>query len=98
MIVEYRIWISLADMPFREERKWLPLTEHLEREHPEFGPIASWDDEKTMVLTLAHDEPDRASAAESATRVLSSALRATDLADHLPVVFEVEPATDLVSV
>ncbi|HYM56301.1 MAG TPA: hypothetical protein VES97_13135 [Solirubrobacteraceae bacterium] len=95
--MEYRVWIVVADMPFRDEAKWLPLVERLERERPEFGPVASWDDEATMVLTLAHDEPDRAAAAESATRVVGEALRATALADHFPVVFRVEPAADLIA-
>jgi hypothetical protein len=96
MIMEYRSWTSVSDISFRDESKWMALTRHLEREHPELGPVASWDDETTMVLILANDEPDRAAAAENAARIVSDALHATALADHFPTVFQVEPATDLI--
>jgi hypothetical protein len=94
--MEYRTWTSVVDMPFRDEPKWLPLATYLEREYPQFGPIASWDDETTMVFILANDEPDPATAAENAARVVSEALHATGLADRFPTVFQVEPATALV--
>jgi hypothetical protein len=97
MIMEYRTWTSVADMPFSDEPKWLPLTRHLERAYSELGPIACWDDETTIVFILADDEPDPAAAAENAARIVSEALRATGLADHFPTVFQVEPATDLVA-
>ena len=96
MIMEYRTWTSVADVPFSDESMWLPLIRHLDRTYPELGPIASWDDETTMVFILANDEPDPATAAENAARVVSEALHATGLADRFPTVFEVEPATDLV--
>jgi len=96
MIMEYRTWTSVADMPFRDEPRWLPLTRYLEREYSQFGPIASWDDETTMVFILANDEPDPATAAEHAAQIVSKALHATGLADRFPTVFQVEPATDLV--
>jgi hypothetical protein len=98
MIMEYRIWISVADVPFSDESKWMPLTEHLERAHPELGPVASWEDDwTTIVLILANDEPDPATAAENAARIVSEALHAAGLADHFPTVYQVEPATDLVA-
>ncbi len=98
MIVEYRTWTSVAHVPFRDEPKWLLLTRHLEREHPELGPVASWqDDWTTIVLILANDEPDPATAAENAARVVSDALHATGLANRFPTVFQVEPATDLIA-
>jgi hypothetical protein len=93
MIVEYRTWTSVADVPFNDESKWLPLTRYLDREYPDLGPIATW--EKTaIVLILADDEPDPATAAEKAARVVSEALHATGLADRFPTVYQVEPATD----
>lgn len=99
MSVEYRTWTSVANMPFENEAIWLPLTRHLESEHPELGPVATWEeDASTLVLVLADDQPDPASAAESATRVISDALHACRLADRFPTVFQVEPAADLLSV
>jgi hypothetical protein len=99
MIVEYRTWTSVANVPFGDESIWLPLTRHLEREHPELGPVATWeDDASTIVLLLADDQPDPATAAENAARVVSDALHASGLADRFPTVFQVEPAADLLSV
>src|ERR1700677_2236217 len=97
MTMEYRTWISVAGVPFSDESKWMPLTEHLEREHPELGPVASWEDDwTTIVLILANDEPDPATAAENAARIVSEALHATGLADRFPTVYEVELVTELV--
>jgi hypothetical protein len=97
MTMEYRTWTSVADVPFNDESIWLPLIRYLDRKHPELGPIASWDDETTIVFVLANDEPDPATAAENAARVVSEALHDAGLADHFPTVFQVEPATDLVA-
>jgi hypothetical protein len=98
MIMEYRTWTSVADMPFSDEATWLPLTRHLEHEHSELGPVFSWEGDGAMVVILASDEPDPATAAEAATRVVSAALHACTLADRFPTVFQVEPAADLLSV
>jgi hypothetical protein len=98
MIMEYRTWTSVANVPFADEATWLPLTRHLEREYSELGLVATWEeDTSTIVLVLADDQPDPASAAESAARVVSDALHATGLADRFPTVFQVEPATDTVA-
>lgn len=99
MIVGYRTWTSVANVPFSDESTWLPLTRHLEREHPELGPVATWeDDASTIVLVLSDDQPDPATAAESAARVISDALHASGMADRFPTVFQVESAADLLSV
>jgi hypothetical protein len=97
MIMEYRTWTSVAGVPYRDESMWLPLIRHLDKHHAELGPVASWDDDTTIVFILANDEPDPATAAENASRVVCDALHATGLADRFPTVFQVEPATDLVA-
>jgi len=98
MIVEYRTWTSVANLPFSDESTWLPLTRFLEREHSELGPVATWeDDASTIVLILADDQPDPATAAENAARVVSDALHASGLANRFPTVFQVEPTTDTVA-
>jgi hypothetical protein len=97
MIMEYRTWTSVADVPFSDESEWMPLSRHLDKNHPELGPVGSWEDDgTTIVFILANDEPDPATAAENAARVVSEALHATGMADRFPTVFQVEPATDLV--
>ena len=98
MIMEYRTWTSVADVPFGDESKWMPLSRHLDKNYPELGPVGSWEDDgTTIVFIFANDEPDPATAAENAARVVSEALHATGLADRFPTVFQVEPATDLVA-
>jgi hypothetical protein len=97
MIMEYRTWTSVANVPFSDESIWLPLTRHLERQHSDMGPVATWEgDASTIVLVLADDQPDRAAAAQRAADIISEALRSTGLADRFPSVFQVEPADDLV--
>ncbi len=99
MIVEYRTWTSVANVPFSDEGIWLPLTRHLEQEHADLGPVATWkDDASTIVLIFSDDQPDRAAAAQRAADIVSEALRSTGLADRFPSVFQVEPAGDLVPV
>ena len=95
--MEYRTWTSVANVPFSDESIWLPLTRHLERQHSNMGPVATWEgDASTIVLVLADDQPDRASAAQRAADIVSEALRSTGLADRFPSVLQVEPADDLV--
>lgn len=99
MIVEYRTWTSVANVPFDDESIWLPLTRHLEREHSELGPVATWEDDAlTIVLVLADDQPDKAAAAQRAADIVSEALRSTGLADRFPSVFRVESASQPIPV
>jgi hypothetical protein len=93
MMMEYRTWTSVANVPFHDESMWLPLVRYLDKHHGELGPVASWEKD-AIVLTLADDEPDPATAAENAAHVVSEALHATGLADRFPTVYEVEPVTE----
>jgi hypothetical protein len=93
--MEYRTG-PLWDAPFSDESMWMPLTEYLEHEHPDLGPFATWED-TAIVLILADDEPDPATAAEKAARIVSEALHVTGLTDRFPTVYQVEPVTDGVS-
>ena len=86
----------MADVPFSDEPKWLSLTRYFDREYLDLGPVATWE-ETAIVLILADDEPDPATAAENAARVVSEALHATGLADRFPTVYQVEPATEEVA-
>ena len=98
MTMEYRVWTSVANVPFSDEAAWLPFMRHLEREHNEIGPVATWEgDGSAIVVVTAEDQPDPASAAESAARIVSDALHASGLADRFPTVFQVEPATNTVA-
>ena len=97
MIMEYRTWTSVANVPFSDEPKWLALSRYLDENYGELGPVGSWEDDwTTIVFILANDEPDPATAAEHAARIVSEALHATGLADRFPTVYEVELVTELV--
>jgi hypothetical protein len=97
LIVEYRTWTSVANVPFSDESMWMALSRYLDKNYPELGPVGSWEDDwTTIVFVLANDEPDPATAAENAARVVSEALHATGLADRFPTVYEVELVTELV--
>lgn len=95
--MEYRTWTSVANIPFEDEAAWLPLTVHLEREHGDLGPVASWEEDGTLILILADEQPDPAAAAESAAHVVSKALHAVGLADRFPSVFQVEALSELLA-
>jgi hypothetical protein len=96
MMMEYRTWTSVADVPFSDESMWMALSRYLDKNYPELGPVGSWEDDgTTIVFILANDEPDPATAAENAARVVSEALHATGLADRFPTVNEVELVTEL---
>lgn len=89
--MEHRVWISVPNMPFEREAQWLPLIEHLEQKHDGLGPVASWDDETTMVIVLAAETADGAAAAELAMSVVREALRAVALFERVPSVSRVQP-------
>ncbi len=89
----------MANLPFGDESMWLPFMRHLESEHDELGPIATWEEDgSAIVVVTADDQPDPAAAAENAARVVSDALHASGLADRFPTVFQVEPVGDLLPV
>lgn len=97
MSMEYRTWITVADMPVENEALWLPLIERLEHDEPELGPVVSWVDERTMQVVFALDGDSRSAAATDAVTVLGEALRAVGLGDRFPAAIEVEPAGDFVT-
>ncbi|HEX5309841.1 MAG TPA: hypothetical protein VFW38_12265 [Solirubrobacteraceae bacterium] len=94
--MEYRTWTSVADLPLKIEDSWLPLTRYLERRHPQLGPVATWEGD-ALVLILAEDQPDPATAAERAATLISEALHACGLADRFPTVFQVEAVSAAVA-
>jgi hypothetical protein len=97
MMMEYRTWTSVANVPFSDESMWMALSRYLDKNYPELGPVGSWEDDwTTIVFILSNDEPDPATAAENAARIVSEALHATGLADRFPTVYEVELVTELV--
>lgn len=94
MIMECRTWVSIANLPLDDESAWLPLISQLEREHPDLGPVASWDDPTTMVIVLSEHAPDKATAAQRAVMLVSEALHRCELSDRFASIFAVEIIRD----
>ena len=89
--MEYRIWITVPDLPLADERKWEPFVERFEQRHPQLGPVLGWEGGEAVVVvsTLAADEADAARIAADAT---ADVLHACDLGDRYPAALAVEPA------
>lgn len=93
MIMEQRTRTRITSFPHWDaEPEWQPFIAYLEREHPELGPVLSWDGPDVGVVVLADDQPDAATAAETAAHVIADALRHAGLGDRFASVEDVEPA------
>jgi len=88
-MIEYRLWITIQDLPFEAEERWLPFSEHLESSHPGLGPVFTWSAD-AMVAIVATTAADEAAAAERGVAVVAQALHASGLGDHYPASVEVE--------
>lgn len=87
---EYRVWITVPNLPFSAEAEWEPFIEHLEtRCDEELGPVLSWDGDKALVIASV-DTDGEASAAQRVVDAVAEALRNTGLGDRYPDAVEVE--------
>lgn len=87
---EYRVWITVPDLPFTCEGHWEPFIEYLEDRHDEeLGPILSWDGDKALVIASLETQHE-ASAAERVVAAVADALRNTGLGDRYPDGVEIE--------
>ena len=86
---EYRLWITVPQLPVSAEARWQPLIGHLERYHADLGPVLSWDG-ADAVLVIAFDSDSEAHAARTGVGVVADALHRTGLGDRYPRLVEVE--------
>jgi len=87
---EYRVWITVPNLPFIRETEWEPFIECLETRHDEdLGPVLSWDGDKALVIASLETE-DEASAARRVVDAVAEALRHAGLGDRYPDGVEVE--------
>ncbi|MEK6278446.1 MAG: hypothetical protein AABM29_10600 [Actinomycetota bacterium] len=89
--MEYRLWITVPDLPFEDEKRWEPFLERLEKTHSSLGPILSWSPSGAALIILGLDAESEARAAQTGFDVVTSALQAGGLANHYPREIEVEP-------
>jgi hypothetical protein len=88
--MEYRIFVQIPGVPLEDEASWERLIGWLEHNHGHLGPVISWDDSMTALVTIATDAEDAAAAAEIASGAVSRALHATDLGALYPRAIEIE--------
>lgn len=86
---EYRLWITVTDLPLSAEAHWQPLVDHLEQHHGDLGPVLSWDGDEA-VLVIALDSDSEAHAVRTGVDVVADALHRTGLGDRYPRLVEVE--------
>ena len=77
MRMEYRIFIQIPGVALADESRWERLIGWLEGNHPDMGPVISWDDSATARITVATQAEDAAGAAEVASGAVARALHAT---------------------
>lgn len=87
---EYRVTITIPNLPVEAEAQWEPFISRLERSAAAGGPILAWDRGEAQVL-IAVSGPDEAEAARLALTQVIDSLRASDLADRYPSRLELEP-------
>lgn len=86
---EYRLWITVRELPLSAEARWLPLIEDLEQRHGDLGPVISWEGSDAVVV-IALDSDSEAHAARTGVEVIADALHRSGLGDRYPRLVEVE--------
>lgn len=86
---EYRVWITVPDLPFSADDVWEPLIDELERRHGDLGPVLSWDG-ADMTVVLATDSDSEARAAQTGIDAVAGALHRAGLGSRYPASVEVE--------
>jgi hypothetical protein len=87
---EYRLWITVPDLPLEDERSWEPWIDFLEHNHGELGPILTWNGKGGAMVIIALDSDSEALAARAGVEVVADALHRTGLGDRYPQLVEVE--------
>jgi hypothetical protein len=87
-MTEYRLWITIPDLPIEGEDRWAPFIDHLERSC-DYGAVLGWDGADARV-TLSLAAEDEAAATQAVVDAITVALHETGLGDHYPSAVEVE--------
>jgi hypothetical protein len=90
---EYRLWITVPDLPLADEGRWQPLIAHLEGHYGRLGPVIGWDrDVASIVVALQADSEAR--AVQEGVDAVAASLHEVGLGDHYPTSVEVEAVTE----
>jgi hypothetical protein len=86
---EYRVWITVPNLPFSRSPEWEPFIKNLETRYDELGPVLSWEGDKALVIASLETDGE-ASAAQRVVDAVAEALRGTGLGDRYPDAVQVE--------
>lgn len=89
--MEYRLWITIPDLPLDDEDRWEPLARCLELEFSDFGPVFTWTEDH-LVAIIALDAGSEAEAALLGVGIIADALQRVGLSDRYPIALDVEEA------
>lgn len=91
--MEYRLWITIPDLPLVDESGWEPFALCLDGEFAEFGPVMTWaENHRDLIAIIALDAGNEAEAARLGVGVIADALQRVGLSDRYPIALEVEDA------
>jgi hypothetical protein len=91
--MEYRAYLRIPGMRFRDEHLWEPFIKALEQDYAELGPVIGFSDEGAEVI-VSMDCESEASAATQGVEAVTMCLQAVGLSELYPRGVEVEPAAD----
>jgi hypothetical protein len=92
-MTEYRVWVTVPNLPHTEEAKWEPVINYLEDRYDQFGPVIGWDG-SAAELILATDAEDEAGAAQSCFAAVAEALHQSGCGHDYPTSLRVELADE----
>lgn len=87
--MQYRVYLTIPNLPLEPEEAWEPLIETLERDAAELGPVIGWDGDDAHVIVAA-DAPDPTAATRIAVDALADARQRTGQQDRYSLRVEVE--------
>jgi len=80
--MEYRLWITVPDLPLEAEATWTPFIKHLEQAHADMGPILSWDGEDAVVV-MSTEAVDDVAAGRRGLSAVTEALETAKIDRHI---------------
>jgi hypothetical protein len=86
--MEYRLWVTVPDLPVEDEARWEPFITLLETQF-DYGAVLAWhENDAQVILSLSADS--EAHATQAAIDAVATSLHEAGLGDHHPAELEVE--------
>lgn len=82
MSMDFRIWVTVIDLPFERADAWEPVIEALEHRHADLGPIIDWH-RGSARFVMSAEAREFGEAADVAHGAVKDALRAAPSTEGL---------------